>query len=119
MPVSTGSDALRTDARWGDLERLRAQGGLYDAVIEEIDGRRIRIGDAWLADFASCNYLGFDLDPEIMDSIAAQVSRWGTHPSWSRLLGNPRIYLDIEDRLTELLRLAQNNQPGSDTWLNA
>ena len=103
MPLSTGSDPLRSDARWGDLERLRAQGGLYDSVIEEIDGRRIRIGDAWLADFASCNYLGFDLDPEIMDSIAAQVSRWGTHPSWSRLLGNPRIYIDIEDRLTELL----------------
>jgi len=103
MPFSQGSDSTRTDARWGDLERLRAQGGLYDAVIEEIDGRRIRIGDSWLADFASCNYLGFDLDPEIMDSIAAQVSRWGTHPSWSRLLGNPRIYIDIEDRLTELL----------------
>ena len=102
-PVPAGSDALRADARWGDLERLRAKGGLYDSVIEEIDGRRIRIGDDWLADFASCNYLGFDLDPEIMDSIAAQVSRWGTHPSWSRLLGNPRIYIDIEDRLTELL----------------
>lgn len=103
LPVLRGSESLRTDARWGDLERLRAEGGIYDAVIEEIDGRRIRIGDAWLADFASCNYLGFDLDPEIMDSISAQVARWGTHPSWSRLLGNPRIYLDIEDRLTELL----------------
>ena len=102
-PFSTAAESIRKAPRWGDLERLRAQGGLYDAVIEEIDGRRIRIGDAWLADFASCNYLGFDLDPEIMDSIAAQVSRWGTHPSWSRLLGNPRIYIDIEDRLTELL----------------
>jgi len=101
--ASAGPGRTRTDPRWGDLERLRAQGGLYDAVIEEIDGRRIRIGDAWLADFASCNYLGFDLEPEIMDSIAAQVARWGTHPSWSRLLGNPRIYIDIEDRLTELL----------------
>ena len=24
------------------------------------------VGDHWLADFASCNYLGFDLDPEII-----------------------------------------------------
>lgn len=103
MAVPLGSDLLRSGSRWDDLERLRAESGLYDAVIEEIDGRRIRIGDSWLADFASCNYLGFDLDPEIMDSIAAQVSRWGTHPSWSRLLGNPRLYIDIEDRLTELL----------------
>ena len=65
---------------------------MYDAVIDEIDGRRIRIGDHWLVDFASCNYLGFDLDPEIMDAIDPQVRRWGTHPSWSRLLGNPRLY---------------------------
>jgi 8-amino-7-oxononanoate synthase len=76
---------------------------MYDAVIDEIDGRRIRIGQHWLTDFASCNYLGFDLDPQIMDAIPAAVRRWGTHPSWSRLLGNPRLYIDIEDRLTELL----------------
>ena len=31
------------------------------------------------------------------------MRRWGTHPSWSRLLGNPRLYPDIEERLTELL----------------
>ena len=65
---------------------------MYDAVIDEVDGRRIRIGDHWLVDFASCNYLGFDLDPEIMAAIDEQVRRWGTHPSWSRLLGNPRLY---------------------------
>ena len=29
--------------------------GLWDQVIEEIDGRRIRIGRSWLTDFASCN----------------------------------------------------------------
>jgi 8-amino-7-oxononanoate synthase len=76
---------------------------MFDAVIDEIAGRRIRIGDRWLTDYASCNYLGFDLDPEIMAAIDGQVRRWGTHPSWSRLLGNPRISVDIEDRLTELL----------------
>ncbi len=76
---------------------------MYDAVIEEIDGRRIRIGDHWLTDFASCNYLGFDLDPEIMAAIDTGIHRWGTHPSWSRLLGNPRLYPEIEERLTGLL----------------
>jgi 8-amino-7-oxononanoate synthase len=89
--------------RFDDLDRLRRTSPLYDAVIEEIDGRRIRIGDQWLTDWASCNYLGFDLEPEIIDSIGPMVRRWGTHPSWSRLLGNPRPYLDIEQRLTELL----------------
>ncbi|HEX2806383.1 MAG TPA: pyridoxal phosphate-dependent aminotransferase family protein [Kineosporiaceae bacterium] len=82
---------------------LRALSPMYDAVIDEIDGRWIRIGEQWLADFASCNYLGFDLDPEIIGAVEPALRRWGTHPSWSRLLGNPRPYLDIEERLTELL----------------
>jgi 8-amino-7-oxononanoate synthase len=76
---------------------------MMDAVIEEIQGRRIRVGTHWLSDFASCNYLGFDLDTEIIDSVDGALRRWGTHPSWSRLLGNPRPYCDIEDQLTELL----------------
>lgn len=89
--------------RWAELARLKSATKLYDAVIEEIDGRRIRIGEHWLADFASCNYLGFDLDPEIMAAPEEQIRRWGTHPSWSRLLGNPRLYPDIEEQLTELI----------------
>ena len=89
--------------RWADLDRLRQNSAMYDAVIDEIDGRMIRIGDKWLADFASCNYLGFDLDQEVMDSIDPLVRKWGTHPSWSRLLGNPRPYIEIEEQLTELL----------------
>jgi 7-keto-8-aminopelargonate synthetase-like enzyme len=76
---------------------------MMDAVIDEIDGRRIRVGDQWLSDFASCNYLGFDLHPEIIESVVSELRRWGTHPSWSRLLGSPRLYVDIEEQLTELL----------------
>lgn len=98
-----GSEPIRIDQRWADLERLRASHPMMDAVIEEIRGRWIRVGDHWLADFASCNYLGFDLDEEIIDSVDGAVRHWGTHPSWSRLLGNPRLYVDIEEQLTELL----------------
>ena len=76
---------------------------MLDAVIDEIDGRMIRIGDHWLADFASCNYLGFDLDREIIESVPAYLDAWGTHPSWSRLLGSPVLYEQIEERLTALL----------------
>ena len=76
---------------------------MTDAVIDEIDGRMIRIGDHWLADFASCNYLGFDLDREVMDAIPEYVAKWGTHPSWSRLLGSPAPYEEIGGQLTELL----------------
>jgi hypothetical protein len=76
---------------------------MMDAVIEEVDGRMIRVGDQWLADFASCNYLGFDLDREIIERVPAFLDEWGTHPSWSRLLGSPVLYDEIEERLTSLL----------------
>ncbi|MBD0324362.1 MAG: pyridoxal phosphate-dependent aminotransferase family protein, partial [Aldersonia sp.] len=76
----TARSPLRRDPRWGDLERMRNNSPMFDAVIDEIRGRRIRVGDDWLIDFASCNYLGLDLDPEVMASIDVQVRRWGTHP---------------------------------------
>jgi 8-amino-7-oxononanoate synthase len=86
-----------------DLHDLKASHPMMDAVIDEVDGRMIRIGDHWLADFASCNYLGFDLDREIIEAVPAYLDKWGTHPSWSRLLGSPALYEDIEERLTDLL----------------
>jgi 8-amino-7-oxononanoate synthase len=86
-----------------DLQDLKDSHPMMDAVIDEIDGRMIRIGDHWLADFASCNYLGFDLDREIIEAVPEYLNRWGTHPSWSRLLGSPALYEEIEERLTDLL----------------
>jgi 8-amino-7-oxononanoate synthase len=86
-----------------DLAELSRSNPMTDAVVDEIDGRMIRIGDTWLADFASCNYLGFDLDREIIAAVPEYLERWGTHPSWSRLLGSPVLYEEIEERLTELI----------------
>jgi len=108
LPASASSPA---GGRWIDhwldslreIEALRAAHPMMDAVIEEVDGRMIRVGDRWLADFASCNYLGFDLEPEIIAAVPAFLEQWGTHPSWSRLLGSPVLYERIEERLTELL----------------
>ncbi|MEX0743243.1 MAG: pyridoxal phosphate-dependent aminotransferase family protein [Actinomycetota bacterium] len=86
-----------------DLAWLKESHPMLDAVIDEQAGRKIRIGDHWLADFASCNYLGFDLDQEIIDAIPGYLAKWGTHPSWSRLLGSPVLYEQIEASVTELL----------------
>ena len=90
-------------APWLDGEVRRPRGTaclapMMDAVIDQIDGRRIRIGDHWLSDFASCNYLGFDLDPEIMDAIprmsdAGERIRAG-RASW----GAPCSTSSIEER---------------------
>ena len=86
-----------------DLAKLQYEHPMFDAIVEEQAGRMIRVGNQWLCDFCSCNYLGLDLDREIIDAIPAYIDRWGTHPSWSRILGSPRLYEDIEDTLTELL----------------
>jgi 8-amino-7-oxononanoate synthase len=106
-----GKPLRRSGDRWlsrwmvttAELARLRYSHRMFDAVIAEIDGREIRIGDHWLADFASCNYLGFDLDEEIIAAVPEYLARWGTHPSWSRLLGSPVLYEEIEAQLTELV----------------
>ena len=93
--------------RWlaacSELAELERSNPMTDAVIDEIDSRMIRIGDRWLADFASCNYLGFDLDRDIIASVPRYLEEWGTHPSWSRMLGSPVLYPQIEERLIELL----------------
>jgi 8-amino-7-oxononanoate synthase len=100
-------EALTWIDRWlaacRDLAELGQSNPMTDAVIDEIDGRMIRVGDQWLADFASCNYLGFDLDAEIIGAIPEFLQKWGTHPSWSRLLGSPVLYQQIEERLSALL----------------
>ena len=105
--------------RWiaacSDLAALERSNPMTDAVIDEISGRMIRIGDDWLADFASCNYLGFDLERDIIAAVPEYLERWGTHPSWSRLLGSPRLYEQIESRFEHpcKLRGSENAAPGS------
>jgi 8-amino-7-oxononanoate synthase len=110
-PSPNGKPRRRSDDGWldrwvetvSDLTRLKNTHPMVDAIIEEQRGRRIRIGNQWLADFASCNYLGFDLDEEIIASIPEYIANWGTHPSWSRLLGNPKMYPEIEEQMTDLI----------------
>jgi 8-amino-7-oxononanoate synthase len=107
VPVDPWVDSPRWIDKWlgacEDLAELQRTNPMTDAVIEEIEGRRIRIGERWLVDFASCNYLGFDLERSIMNRVPEYLERWGTHPSWSRLLGSPVIYEQIERRLAKLL----------------
>jgi 8-amino-7-oxononanoate synthase len=86
-----------------EVARLVAEHPMVDAVVDQVDGRRIRIGDHWLDDFASCNYLGLDLDPEILAGIPGYLARWGTHPSWARGIASPALYEQLEAEVRELL----------------
>jgi 8-amino-7-oxononanoate synthase len=82
---------------------LVEKGCLYDNVVTAVRGRRIQVHGRWLDDFASCNYLGLDLRPEIMNAIGPEVRRWGTHPSWARMAAYPELYERLEAKLAELL----------------
>jgi 8-amino-7-oxononanoate synthase len=86
-----------------EVARLVAEHPMADAVVDQVDGRMIRVGDHWLADFASCNYLGFDLDPEILAGVPDYLARWGTHPSWARGIASPALYVQVEAELVDLL----------------
>src|SRR6266478_4204741 len=56
-PALAGAGVPRPRGAWADLARLQAGHPMLDAVIDQVDGRRIRVGGQWLTDFASCNYL--------------------------------------------------------------
>jgi 8-amino-7-oxononanoate synthase len=110
LPAASGWGQRRGDRwleRWvrstEDLARLQYSHRMFDAVIDEVDGRRVRIGQRWLIDFSSTSYLGLDFEPEIIDAIPEYLRRWGTHPSWPRLLGSPALYGEFEDQVTDLL----------------
>jgi len=86
-----------------EVARLILEHPMADAVVEEIDGRRIRVDGHWLVDFASCNYLGLDLDPEVIAQVPGYLTRWGTHPSWARAIASPEPYRRVEAAVSELL----------------
>lgn len=75
---------------------------MFDAYARGINGRMIQFGDKWVADFASCNYLGFDLENEIIESIEPALKKWGVHPSWCRLVASPNLYVEAEELLAHL-----------------
>ena len=89
-----------------EVSRLIAEHPMADAVVEEIDCRRIRVDGHWLVDFASCNYLGLDLDLEVIAQVPAYLARWGTHPSWARAIASPEPYRRVEAMVSDLLGVA-------------
>jgi acyl transferase domain-containing protein/7-keto-8-aminopelargonate synthetase-like enzyme/acyl carrier protein len=90
--------AIRFEIR----ESLRESPQFY-AEADDQRGRQILIDGRWRCDFASCNYLGFDLEPEIKSAIGVSVERWGTHPSWTRAVASPALYSQLERELAKMV----------------
>ncbi len=95
-----------------DDERRRGTGAVRDivetipqtrCVVERQEGRRVLIDGEWRSDFASCNYLGLDLHPDVRAAVGPLLAQWGSHPSWSRAVASPKPYVDLEAALAELV----------------
>ena len=86
-----------------DFTAAAAEVPQIHAVVTEQIGRKVKVDDRWIFDFASCNYLGIDLEPEIMEAIPPALQKWGVHPSWTRAVASPGIYEDLERALAELV----------------
>lgn len=85
------------------VQDLVARGQLYDRVATDIDGRMVKVDGKWLADFASCNYLGLDLNDKVIRAVEPGLKKWGTHPSWARLACSPVLYEELEQKLAAVL----------------
>ncbi len=72
-------------------------------VVDHQQGRTLRVAGRTVADFASCNYLGLDHHPTVIDAIDPMVREWGVHPSWTRAVASPAPYRTLEQRLAALV----------------
>lgn len=90
------------ESQRADIGSVLNMSPMFDADAMEINERWIRFNDHWVADFASCNYLGFDLEDEIIESIEPALKKWGIHPSWCRLVASPSLYTQCEEALADL-----------------
>jgi myxalamid-type polyketide synthase MxaB len=95
-----GEDALAV--RTGFRESMRAIPQVLTTATDQ-KRRQVLIEGRWRCDFASCNYLGFDLEPEVGAAITGAVERWGTHPSWTRAVSSPALYGELEQALAQML----------------
>ena len=94
-------DAIRREI----LERVRDIPQAFTTV-EAQQRRKVLVDGRWRIDFASCNYLGFDLEPEIMDAVPKAIEAWGVHPSWTRAVASPALYAELERELADTVGVA-------------
>jgi myxalamid-type polyketide synthase MxaB len=114
LPLQPPADAARVSAApattsevdeavWAEvLARVQAIPQAFRTA-EEQQGRQVLVDGRWRADFASCNYLGLDLHPEVMAAVEPALRKWGTHPSWTRAVASPAPYAQLERELARMV----------------
>ncbi len=87
----------------GPIAEIMAKMPMRFLTIDRQNGRELIIQGREFIDFASCNYLGMDLDKNVMESILPMVKDWGIHPSWTRAVASPKPYIELEQELADFV----------------
>ena len=98
-----GEPAITDHEELASFHDASAEVPQIHAVVTEQQQRKLLVDGRWVYDFASCNYLGLDLHPEVMASILPAIEKWGVHPSWTRAVASPAIYDELEQELADLV----------------
>ncbi len=76
--------------------------GHHTAQDERLGGRTIRLEGCDLINFASCSYLGLELDPRVIAGVVDAVTRYGSQFSSSRVFVSAPMYEELEEQLASL-----------------
>ncbi len=78
--------------------------GLLQVVLDDVpaDGRFIQIDHQRCLNFASCSYLGLELDKRIKESVISAVKRYGSQFSASRIYLSVHLYEEVEERIQKI-----------------
>jgi 7-keto-8-aminopelargonate synthetase-like enzyme len=108
-------DRTRTlDIVDGAIHEALARGLVHlEAGDEQLDGRSIRIGERPTLHFASCSYLGLELDPRLKQAAIEATQRYGTQFSSSRAYVSAPLYEELESLLDSLFEAHTVVAPGT------
>ena len=93
----------------GIADKMMAELDAIPQMLVDVDAqtdRLLSVGQKSIIDFASVNYLGFDLHPTVIQSIQPAMEKWGVHPSWCRAVASPQPYRALERGLSKLVGVA-------------
>jgi len=91
------------DVVQGNMEKA-TQLGLSQQTAEDasFDGRLVTLRGNQLVNFASCSYLGLEVDARVKEGAITAVERYGTFFSSSRAYLRSPLYRDLEERLDRI-----------------
>ncbi|MCP5045235.1 MAG: 8-amino-7-oxononanoate synthase, partial [bacterium] len=92
-----GTSSQRLEIIDAVINEGRARGVMHlSAEDDQLDGRTILIDERPRLHFASCSYLGLELDPRLRDGAIDAASRYGTQFSSSRSYVSVPLYQELE-----------------------